>query len=200
MKEKPTKLGRKRDSSRDPIILEAALDVLATKGYEGMTMDAVAAQAKASKATIYRLWASKGELVQDAIVWLGQQDVDFQNVPDTGTLKGDIEASTRPDAYDERRLAVITGLMSMIASDQSGLGIAAFKAFVAPWVALNRLLLERAVERGEIASSLDIELLSRLVPSMCVYRISVERLPLDEDFNENLINRVLLPAVGLATP
>ena len=55
--------GRRRDHTRDADILTAAIEVLAEEGYDGMTIDMVAARAKAGKATVYRRWASKGELV-----------------------------------------------------------------------------------------------------------------------------------------
>ena len=189
--------GRKRDHSRDLAILDAVLDVLAEQGYNGMSMDAVASRAKAGKATVYRRWPSKAHLVHDAIVRMAQQDVDLDSLPDTGSLRGDIVALTRPDAFGERRLKVIAGLTSMLASDRTGLGAAAYTASVAVWVAANRVALERAVDRGEIAASADLALLSRLIPSMCMYRVAVERIALDPDFTYGLIDRVLLPAVDL---
>lgn len=189
--------GRKRDHSRDLAILDAVLDVLAEQGYDGMSMDAVASRAKAGKATVYRRWPSKAHLVHDAIVRMAQQDVDLESLPDTGNLRGDIVALTRPDAFGERRLKVIAGLTSMLASDRTGLGAAAYTASVAVWVAANRVALERAVDRGEIAASADLALLSRLIPSMCMYRVAVERIALDPDFTYGLIDRVLLPAVDL---
>ncbi len=189
--------GRKRDHSRDLAILDAVLDVLAEQGYNGMSMDAVASRAKAGKATVYRRWPSKAHLVHDAIVRMAQQDVDLESLPDTGSLRGDIVALTRPDTFGERRLKVIAGLTSMLASDRTGLGAAAYTASVAVWVAANRVALERAVDRGEIAASADLALLSRLIPSMCMYRVAVERIALDPDFTYGLIDRVLLPAVDL---
>src|SRR5690349_4364169 len=166
-------------------------------GYDGMSMDAVASRAKAGKATVYRRWPSKAHLVHDAIVRMAQHDVDLEALPDTGSLRGDIAALTRPDAFGERRLKVIAGLTSMLTSDRTGLGAAAYTASVSVWVAANRVALERAVARGEIAASADLDLLSRLIPSMCMYRVAVERLALDPDFTSGLIDRVLLPAVGL---
>ena len=74
------KLGRKRDLSRDPEILEATLEVLAETGYDGMTIDMVAARAKAGKATVYRRWASKGELVIDAVACMKSADIDFESM------------------------------------------------------------------------------------------------------------------------
>lgn len=191
--------GRKRNTARDATILNAALEILAEQGYDGMTMDAVVARARAGKATVYRRWPSKAHLVHDAIVRMAQHDVDLETAPDTGSLRGDILALTRPDAYGEQRLRVIAGLTSMVGSDTTGLGAAAFSASVEPWVAVNRVVLDRAVRRGEIAATLDLDLLSRLVPSMCLYRIAVERVALDPGFIHGLLDRVLLPAVGLTS-
>ena len=57
------KVGRRRDDARDEVILDAALAVLAEQGYEGMTIDMVAAQAGMARATVYRRWATKADLV-----------------------------------------------------------------------------------------------------------------------------------------
>ena len=63
----PAPPGRKRDPSRDAALLDATLEVLAEVGAEGLTMDLVAARAGAGKATIYRRWTSKTELILDAV-------------------------------------------------------------------------------------------------------------------------------------
>src|SRR5207244_13096978 len=59
-------LGRPRDETRNVAILEATLAVLGEVGYDRLTIDAVAARAKASKATVYRRWPGKAALVVDA--------------------------------------------------------------------------------------------------------------------------------------
>ena len=59
--------GRYLDSSRDVVLREAALVLLAEVGYDRLTMDAVAARARAGKTTIYRRWPGKAELVVDAL-------------------------------------------------------------------------------------------------------------------------------------
>ena len=92
-------LGRKRDHTRDPEILDAALDVLAETGYDGMTIDMVAARAKAGKATLYRRWPSKAELVIDAVACMKAGDLDLDDLPDTGTLRGDLVAMIRPPTH-----------------------------------------------------------------------------------------------------
>ena len=104
--EQKPRLGRKRDHTRDPEILDAALDVLAETGYDGMTIDMVAARAKAGKATLYRRWASKSELVLDAVACMKSSDVDLASPPDTGTLRGDLVALVEdPDDPRERTKA-----------------------------------------------------------------------------------------------
>ena len=67
---------------------DAALELLAEIGYDRLSIDAVAARAKASKMTIYRRWSGKAELVVDALSSLRKPG----EVPDTGSLRGDLEA------------------------------------------------------------------------------------------------------------
>ena len=59
--------GPKLDPEREQAILGATLDLLAEGGYEALRLDAVASRAKASKATLYRHWPGKAELVVDAV-------------------------------------------------------------------------------------------------------------------------------------
>jgi AcrR family transcriptional regulator len=141
--EPKAKLGRKRDHTRDPEILDAALDVLAETGYERMTIDMVAARAKAGKATLYRRWASKGELVIEAVACMKQ--IDPAAVPDTGTLRGDLIAMIKPHALHdaEKKLRIMGGITSMLSRDPE-LADAAFAAIVEPRASVNRMLLQRA--------------------------------------------------------
>src|SRR5689334_11946810 len=83
--------GRSRDDSRDPQILQATAQLLAEVGYDRLTMDAVAARAHAGKATLYRRWSSKGELVVDALGCAAHGETP-EAAPDTGSLRGDLEA------------------------------------------------------------------------------------------------------------
>src|SRR4051794_40826287 len=143
------KLGRKRDLTRDPEILTAALDVLAETGYDGMTIDMVAARARAGKATLYRRWASKAELVIDAVSCMKKSAVDLDHLPDTGTLRGDLIALIRAPAIEdgERKLQVMAGLISMLSRDP-GLAEAVNAALIEPRAAASRILMRRAAGRG----------------------------------------------------
>ena len=192
------KLGRKRDLTRDPAILDAALEVLAETGYDGMTIDMVAARAKAGKATLYRRWPSKAELVFDAIACMKQGEIDFDQLPDTGTLRGDliamIKAPTIKDA--EKKLKIMAGLVSMLAKHPD-LAEAANTVIVEPRARVNRLLMRRALERGEISPDCDIESLALVTPSMVSYRVLILRKPVTRDYLISLIDGVVLPACGV---
>lgn len=195
----PAPRGRKRDASRDAAILDAALDVLAETGYTGMTVDMVAARAHAGKATVYRRWSSKAELILEAVSRLDATGLAPEDLPDTGTFAGDMHAlaGTESSTDDQRRLRVMTGLMSML-DDDDALAEAANAAVVEPWVNANRILMQRAVGRGEISATTDIETLAWVVPSMATYRVCVQRRTIPPSFVANLIDTVLLPAVGLS--
>jgi AcrR family transcriptional regulator len=192
------RLGRKRDHTRDPEILAAALDVLAETGYDGMTVDMVAARAKAGKATLYRRWPSKAELVIDAVACMKNRDIDYDQLPDTGTLRGDLIAMIKPHSIEdnEHKLKVMAGLMSML-SRAPELAQAANKAIIEPRATVNAILMRRAVERGEISVNVDIETLSLITPSMVVYRVLIQQRQVDRAFLVSLIDNILLPAVGL---
>jgi AcrR family transcriptional regulator len=145
------KLGRKRDHSRDPEILDAALEVLGECGYDGMTIDMVATRAKAGKATLYRRWPSKAELVIEAVACMKQAQSRVEDLPDTGSLRGDLVALIRPHSMEEseRKMQVMGGVVSMLSRDPQ-LAEAVNEAITEPRARLNRLLIERAIERGEV--------------------------------------------------
>ena len=192
------RLGRKRDHTRDPEILEAAIEVLAETGYDGMTMDLVATRAKAGKATVYRRWSSKAELVLEAVSCMKSGDIDYDHLPDTGTLRGDLLAMIKPHSIEDakRKLEVMAGVISML-SRAPELADAANAALVEPRAKVNRILFQRAIDRGEISADCDVETLSLISPSMASYRVLILRKPVDRAFLLSLIDGVILPAVGL---
>ncbi|MES2169202.1 MAG: TetR/AcrR family transcriptional regulator [Actinomycetota bacterium] len=190
------RLGRKRDHTRDPEILEAALDVLAESGYDGMTIDMVAARAKAGKATLYRRWPSKAELVIDAVACMKKTNLDA--LPDTGTLRGDLLGMIKPHTIEDadRKLKVMTGLVSML-SRSPELADTAYQAITDPRARTTRMFMQRAIDRGEIRADADIDTLSMVSASMATYRTLILRKPVDREFLLSVIDGVILPAVGL---
>jgi AcrR family transcriptional regulator len=192
------RLGRPLDITRDADILDAALDVLSEEGFDGMTIDMVAARAKAGKATLYRRWPSKTELVIDAVACMKNSDIDLDNLPDTGTLRGDLIAMIKPPSIRdaEKKLRVMAGLISLLARNPE-LAEVARVAVIAPRAELNRVLLQRAIERGEIRADIDIATVANISPSMVTYRTMMLGKPVDREFLVSIIDKVILPAVGL---
>ena len=194
----PARLGRKRDPTRDADILDAAVDVLAEVGYDGMTIDMVATRAKAGKATLYRRWTSKSDLVIDAVACMKQQGIDPTALPDTGTLRGDLVAMIKPHSIEdgEKKTRVMAGIVSLIAREPE-LARAAHAAIMEPRARANRLLLQRAIDHGEIAPDVDLDTVTLIMPAMIAYRVLMLHRPVDREFLLSLIDGVLLPAVGL---
>jgi AcrR family transcriptional regulator len=194
------RVGRPLDVTRDADILDAALDVLSEEGFDGMTIDMVAARAKAGKATLYRRWPSKTELVIDAVACMKNGDIDFDHLPDTGTLRGDLIAMIKtPSIRDaEKKLKIMAGLVSLLARNPE-LADAAHETVIAPRMRLNRIFLQRAIDRGEI-KNVDIELVANISSSMVTYRNLMLRKHVDRDFLIKVIDEVVLPAVGLGQP
>jgi AcrR family transcriptional regulator len=196
--ETANRVGRPLDVSRDADILDVTLDVLAEVGFDGMTVDMVAARAKAGKATLYRRWPSKTELVIDAVACMKNGDIDFDHLPDTGTLRGDLVSMIKaPGIRDaEKKLKIMAGLVSLLARNPD-LADVAQESVIAPRAKLNRVFLQRAVDRGEISSETDIEMVANISTSMVTYRTLMLRKPVDREFLVRIIDKVILPAVGL---
>ena len=185
--------GRALDQSRDADIRAAVLELLAEQGYDRLTMEAVAARARAGKATIYRRWPGKADLVIDAINDLKPAPADL---PDTGSLAGDIrsffEASVAggpPNAFP-----LIAGLAAGLIHDRE-LAHAFREHFVLPRVARLEALLDRAAARGEIAPPQNADLLCAVFPALMLHRTVLEGQPPDDDFVRRVVEQVLIPLV-----
>ena len=189
-------VGRKRDHTLDARITEAALNILAEVGFDGMTMDMVAARAKAGKATVYRRWSSKAELVRDALIRMSRDSVELDRLPDTGTLRSDLLALLKPYSIEnsERKFRVLAGLGSFF-SEQRELAKEATAGIFGPWTDVNRTLMRRAVERGELSAHADIELACQVIVSMASYRSLTQSKPFDKVSFSALLDNILLPAL-----
>lgn len=189
--------GRKRDASRDKAILEATIDVVAEVGYIGLTMDAVAQRAGASKATLYRRWDSKVALIRDAMTKLKETPHLDKSVLDTGHLRDDLIALfvTESPQKANRRLRVMLGLISVLAYEEAAAELGD-TVIVAPWAEACRWLITRAESRGEVTTEgVNLDMLSRIVPSMAVSRALLQRRSVDREFLTALVDGVLLPAL-----
>lgn len=91
MTEPRRSIGARRNPETEAAILNAASAILAEKGFDGLTMEAVARRARAGKATLYRWWPTRGTLLMAAY----HRQKPFDSYPDTGTLQGDVTAVLR---------------------------------------------------------------------------------------------------------
>jgi len=182
--------GRQLDASRDAALRGAALELLGEIGYDRLSIDAVAARAKASKMTIYRRWSGKAELVVDAISSLHKPG----EVPDTGSLRGDLEAmARRSDNADTRFDAqLMLGLVTAVARDPE-LRQVIREQFLGRGGVQVREVFERAVARGEIPAGRNLDLLISVFPAMVIHHLLIfGELP-DASFTAQVMNDLIIP-------
>jgi len=163
--------GRPRSEASHQAIIRATLELLVETGYRSLTMEGVRARAGVGKATIYRRWSSKEELVRDAIVFMHD---DFE-APDTGSLRGDYEgmaAFVRAAAHRAGAATFMPRLLGDAANDPE-LHAIFYDNLVEPRRAQMRAVLQRAVARREIRDDVDIELIIDLFAGPVVYRLLI---------------------------
>ncbi|MEV0196817.1 TetR/AcrR family transcriptional regulator [Nonomuraea sp. NPDC050691] len=188
------------DPVRERAILDATLELLSEMGYDRMSVDQIARRARASKATIYRRWAGKPELVVDVIC--NRFDMDTPRPPDTGSLRGDLAELVRCLCETaERKHALIMGLSSTLVSNQE-LARALRAHMPSRDLGGVEALLERAGRRGEPARSADTARLAAVAEALVWHRLIFVGPPLDNAFVEEAAETVLLPLVRAwaATP
>ena len=182
--------GRYLDSSRDVVLREAALAVLAEVGYDRLTMDAVAVRARAAKTTIYRRWRDKAELVVDAL----NSVKGVPEIPDTGSLRQDLRALAESITSAESKFGaqVTIGMASALAHDAELRRVFQEK-FLAPRMAGFRKLFEQAVARGEMPDGHDLDVLARLFPALALQQLVMSGELPDTRFACQIMNEVVYP-------
>ena len=181
------------EGERESEILDAALDLLGRVGYDRLTMDAVAAEAQASKATLYRRWTTKSSLVVDAI--LRTKEALQAPDADTGNLRDDLVqmacGARRPHRRRVRRRhgGVVTALHHDPEFAEE------FRTRVlAPKIETTRAIFQRARDRGEITADLDLDLLAPALAGIILHRSFVLGLPADEKTVAQVVDEIILPA------
>jgi AcrR family transcriptional regulator len=163
--------GRPRSEASHQAIIRATLELLLEVGYRSLTMEAVRDRAGVGKATIYRRWSSKEDLVRDAIVDMH----DNFEVPDTGSLRGDYEGMAARVIAAAQRAGAATFMPRLLgdAANDPELHAIFYEHLVEPRRHQMRGVLERAVARGEIRDDLDVELVMDLFAGPVVYRLLI---------------------------
>lgn len=178
-------------TGRDVAICDATLALLAEVGYDRMSMDAVAARAHASKATIYRRWPGKRELVLDALRSRAERHA---RPIDTGSLRGDLVATFSAMAEEDGdgdadlmagvlRAMRCTPELGDCVRDQVDGGLSS---------ALGTIV-DRAVTRGELPPDADAGLAHEVARALWFQHVLVVGGAVDDAFIVHVTDDVLLP-------
>jgi AcrR family transcriptional regulator len=165
--------GRPRSAESHEAIVRATLELLTEVGFERLTMEQVQRRAGVGKATIYRRWTSKAELVKEAIRFFSAE----LPVPDTGSLTEDYAVIARAAiaiAQNRNAALLMPRLLSEVGHDPDLHAL--FRAhLVDPRRAVLQTVLERARDRGEIREDVDIDLVIDMLAGPVIYRFIIER-------------------------
>jgi AcrR family transcriptional regulator len=188
-----------RGAMRETAILRATLELLAESGYDQLTIDAVAARARCSKATIYRRWPGKAALVSTAIRRHAGQPA--AAVPDTGSLRSDLQAAlgVMRSSLSGQDAALILGLLAAMHRDPELAGAVREQVLDVKREVFGAVI-ARAAARGDIPATADGALLAEISSAVLLSRLLVTGEPLDDAFTQHLVDAVLLPALERPPP
>ncbi len=186
-------IGRPRDHGRDEAIHQAALSLLSEVGYDRTTVEAIAQRAQVGKATIYRRFKNKEEILlsamsthtacslpridtgnlRDDLIKLIHEHVKILKGPD-----GELKMSLMAIAHRDPEFGKLLGEKNPIEAERQSAEV-----------------FERAIARGEISKKADIAFLSEVVPSIITHRVFITQQSVNQKFIEQLVDQVLIPSL-----
>ncbi|GGQ71397.1 TetR/AcrR family transcriptional regulator [Streptomyces althioticus] len=182
---------------REAELYGAVLDLLREVGYDALTMDAVAARTRSSKATLYRQWGGKAELVVRAMH--SQKPGSIADV-DTGSLRGDLHTiiGREDDCVMAENVALMRAL-AMAVHQNDDLRQALRELLVEPEVEEFRRIVDRAIERGEVRpDNPALDYIVHMLVGAFATRMLIDEQPPTQAFLRSYIDAVVLPALGVA--
>jgi AcrR family transcriptional regulator len=179
-----SRIGRPRSQAREEEILAAALEALVAEGYDAMTIEGVAARVGAGKATVYRRWRNKAELVVEAIRRHPGFDVPMV---DTGDVRADLRTFLRAmaDAFN----GIDGALMTAFTAEQMRhpeLAATFERQFVEDRRTHLRRIVQNAVDRGDLPANTDVELVAGVGPALLKHEFVYGR-----KFGPDLADRIV---------
>lgn len=176
--------GRPRSEHARQAILRSTLDLLQKIGFADLTIEAIAADAEVSKATVYRWWPNKGSLVVDAFASSTESKLHF---PDTGSVYQDVSFQMRRviAIFRSPRGKIVAALLGAGQSDPELLE--AFRdRFLRPRRQEAYRTLRRAIERGELPRNLDLDLTLDILYGAIYMRFIIRH----DELSANYVNEV----------
>lgn len=182
--------GRPRDAALDASILQATMELLGESGIAAVTMEAVAQRAGAGKASLYRRWKSKDELLAEALTLYSPIDVEV----DTGSLRNDL-VQLYAHYYGIGNHVMQAAVQEMLGNVRQHL---AWTEKVIPERLTARrakvqALIKRAIARGEVAAPAEMEVLLDVVPAMILYRYNTRAQQVTRASIERLVDGMVMP-------
>jgi AcrR family transcriptional regulator len=179
-------------SPREAELLAVTLQLLQEHGYDRLTVDDVASTAHASKATVYRRWPSKAELVLAAFIE-GIRQVAIP--PDTGTLRDDLLCLGETVCQQARKHASTIRAVLVEVSRHPALNDALQHQFIGQRKALIKHVLRQAVDRGEIADAAITDELWDLLPGYLIFRSIIPGEPPTRRTVQVLVDDFIIPGL-----
>ena len=181
--------GRPRSEESRQAILGSTLKLLKEAGFPQLSIEAIAADADVSKATVYRWWPTKAALVADAFSVSAEQELRF---PDTGSVRKDMSLQMRQviRVFRSQRGKVVAALLGGGQSDPELL--AAFRErFLWPRRQQAYQTLQRGIDRGELPDGIDLDLTLDSLYGPIYMRFLIRHDELNERFADALCGLVM---------
>ncbi len=182
---------RRRGQALNAAIFQATLDELAAGGYATLTMERIAERAQASKASLYRRWPTRMELVMEAVHHIVP---DPSSTPDTGNLRGDLLAALRQTATLLAGPAgeALRGLLSDVLRDPASTAEVRRRSPGAGRRTMQEIA-RRAIERGEIDASAITPRRLEAGHALLRHHFLFNGEPISDDLIVQIVDEVILP-------
>ena len=177
-------------------MLSATSELLTEVGYDGLSVEVIASRAGVHKTTVYRRWPTLPDLVADAVSEYAEQHV---TVPDTGDLRSDLRALARDVVASLSSPGGLRRSTSIVAAAADAPEVASRMHSV--WsgrMEATRVIVERAVERGEIGPHIEPQLIIESLVAPIWLRVLVTGEPIDEGLADRLAALTTAGAMGSA--
>ena len=184
---------RRRGAVLERAILEAALEQLSTVGWNGLTMEGVAARAQTGKAAVYRRWPSKEDLVADAL----QAGLpSLTDAPDLGGVREDLLElcrRVRDAMFSQPGVALRSVLYECDVAQAERFHAVILGGVVEPTLQILREVIHRGIERGEVRPDAANPYVFDAIPAMMMYRSKVCASEWSDQDLEEMIDQLVVP-------
>ena len=177
-------------------VLGATSELLTEVGYDGLAVEDIATRAGVHKTTVYRRWPTLPDLVAAAVTEHAEQHV---TVPDTGDLQNDLRALARDVVADLSSPGGLRRSTSIVAAAAHSPEVASrIHSVWSGRMAATRVIVERAVERGEVGPHNDPQIIIESLVAPIWLRVLVTGEPIDEELADRLAALTTAGAMGRA--